>query len=317
MKGNFTTEEGGYEDQRKRRLSRLDSPQAVDSQEPHAGHIPPNPGSGVTGRKVIKKPVYSRSTRTSTSGTQSLAPVTPLSSGSNHSRTRISNTHRSNGKTKRNGRRRLSSIGQGPPAFPEQSSQPGPRETGTCPQDIPFDQALWVSSPEGFNDAEPLATFYDQESDSSLIKISAVGRLKLKRMVYPPGMNVSIMTKSGLVYPTHFVRVLVEARWLRNGKLGTRHITVVSDDLLEPYGKDLLAGKKIIDQLRVMSGMVLYPAGNVRDSGPRGLSQPRTCPSLARLSGKLSTLSWARYLLKTSSILARCRRRHGTVSQHF
>ncbi|KAE9576309.1 hypothetical protein CGMCC3_g7896 [Colletotrichum fructicola] len=92
------------------------------------------------------------------------------------------------------------------------------------------------------------------------------------------------MTKSGLVYPTHFVRVLVEARWLRNGKLGTRHITVVSDDLLEPYGKDLLAGKKIIDQLRVMSGMVLNSAGNVRDSGPRGLSQPRTCPSLARLS---------------------------------
>ncbi|KAF4834086.1 hypothetical protein CGCSCA4_v013134 [Colletotrichum siamense] len=92
------------------------------------------------------------------------------------------------------------------------------------------------------------------------------------------------MTKFGMVDAGYFVKVDVEASWIRPGRLGECAITVVADEVLHPHGADLLAGNKIIERLQFLGG---WPKNSTSSAalGPTGASRPRTSPSLNQASG--------------------------------
>lgn len=163
-------------------------------------------------------------------------------------------------------------------------SQAGSPALGISAREAPFKLALWLKPPGTFTDPEPLRTLYDSGSDFSLVTKHFAAKLHLQILVYPPSMYVSIMTKFGMVDPEGFVKVDVEASWIRPGSLGECNITVVADEVLQPHGADLLAGKKIIERLQFMGG---WPKDSPSSAalGLTGTPRPRTSPSLNEASG--------------------------------
>ncbi|KAJ0380892.1 hypothetical protein COL26b_000732 [Colletotrichum chrysophilum] len=59
------------------------------------------------------------------------------------------------------------------------------------------------------------------------------------------------MTDFGMVEPEEFVALDVEAPWLKDGDLGECYVTVVSGSVLESEGIEFLAGKRVLDKLRI------------------------------------------------------------------
>ncbi|EQB54720.1 hypothetical protein CGLO_05403 [Colletotrichum gloeosporioides Cg-14] len=95
------------------------------------------------------------------------------------------------------------------------------------------------------------------------------------------------MTDFGVFQPEEFVKVDVEAPWLKDSELGECNVTVVSGDILESKGIEFLAGKRVLEKLRIKDSLSEKTQAQISVGVNRGADRPKTMPSMADGSGEL------------------------------
>ncbi|KAJ0284643.1 hypothetical protein COL940_003964 [Colletotrichum noveboracense] len=89
------------------------------------------------------------------------------------------------------------------------------------------------------------------------------------------------MTDFGVFQPEEFVKVDVEATWLKDSELGECNVTVVSGNILESKGIEFLAGKRMLEKLRLKNSLSEKTQAQIDLGFNRGADRPRTMPSMA------------------------------------
>lgn len=204
--------------------------------------------------------------------------------------------------TVKNGSRRVSraraySVGTQPsPARSGRSASSLNAPTIETLRSQPPDESLWIRPHKVAIDAEPVVTHYDSSCNSSLISKTAALRLGLRPLPCTPNLCLAIMTDFGVFQPEEFVKVDVEATWLKDSELGECNVTVVSGNILESKGIEFLAGKRILEKLRLKNSLSEKTQAQIDLGFNRGADRPRTMPSMADGS------DWERALLENGQL---------------
>lgn len=176
------------------------------------------------------------------------------------------------------------------PARPRRGTSRLNAPTTETLQSQPANKSLWIRPHNDMSDAKPVATYYDSSCKSSLISKNAALRLGLQTYPCPPALHLAILTDFGMFEPEEFVALDVEAPWLRDSHFGECYATIVSGSVLESKGIEFLAGKRLLDKLRINDSLSQGTQAQIDSGFGRGEHRPKTVLSLANGSGKCQVL---------------------------